>query len=324
MGIDVIDALHVDTGIPDGVGHGGSGAAAVFRRQGHVVGVPAHAEADYFRVDIGPAGPGGLVFLQHQNPRPVTEYKAVPVPVPGPRGGCRVIVAGGERPGGGKSAQAHRRGGHFRTADQHGIGIALGNEFSAQPDVVGPRGAGGNDGQVGALQVIHHRQVAGDHVDDGTGYEKRGDPARTGGADDCRVFLYLPYPADAGTDGAAHPGGHLLGDFQAAVAHGLDAGGHAELHKQVHFARVLLRQVKGDIEIFDAGTETGAESGDIKAFDGGHPALARQDILPGRIHGIAQGTQHPHACHYHSSANQGTSSYSTSASHPEIRKAVLW
>ena len=61
---------------------------------------------------------------------------------------------------------------------------------------MGPGGTSRNYRQTGPLQVVHHRQVAGNHVDDGAGHKKRGYLAWAALLQDFRILFYLPYPAD--------------------------------------------------------------------------------------------------------------------------------
>ena len=134
---------------------------------------------------------------------------------------------------------------------------------------------GSDDGKVRPLQIEHDRKITGDHVDDRAWYEKRGYSTRARCPDNLCVLFYLPYAANTRANCAADTWRHLLRNFQAAVAHGLNAGRHAELNKLIHLARVFQRQILRDIEVFYTGAEARGECGHIEAFDGCSPALAR-------------------------------------------------
>ena len=274
-----------------------------------MVGIAAHAKAQHLGIDFRAAGPGHFILLQHEDTGAIAQHETVPVPVPGPGGCLGVIIARGQCPGCSKSTQAHRGGGHLGTAHQHRIGVTQRNQLGAKPDVVCARGTGSDDGEIGALHIEHHRQVARDHVDDGAGDKKWRYLAWPRGLYEVCVFLDLAYATNAGADSTTHPRCEFLGDFQSAVLHGLDTCRHAKLDEEVHFARVLDRQVQRDIEVLDACAEAGAVGRHVKALDGCDTALACQNSLPGVLHGMSERTEHAHACNNDSSANQHADSF---------------
>ena len=94
MGVHVVDLVRIQAGIAQSIVHAAGGALPVLRRLGHMMSVTAHTVADQLGINGSAAGSGVLVFLQHHNPRAVAQHKAVAVPVPGPAGGFRIVVAG--------------------------------------------------------------------------------------------------------------------------------------------------------------------------------------------------------------------------------------
>ena len=144
-------------GVADGVGAWRPPPPS-FRRQGHVVGVAAHAKADYRRIFCA-ARPWPISYSSSSAPRPRPIAKAVPVLSQGRRRRLSGRHCAWTGPGCSKSTQAHR-GGAISAPPTNIIGVTQGNEPAPGRCCVCPGGAGGDDGEIGALHIVHHRQVA--------------------------------------------------------------------------------------------------------------------------------------------------------------------
>ena len=102
--IQVVDLVRVHSGIAQGAEH--RAARAVHVGGGHVAGIGAHAEARQLGVNLGATGFGVFVLFEHHHAATLAQHKTIAVLVPGARGGCGVIVAGGEGAHGSKPANA--------------------------------------------------------------------------------------------------------------------------------------------------------------------------------------------------------------------------
>ena len=93
--------------------------------------------------------------------------------------------------------------------------------------------------------------------------------------------------ADAGTDHHADTLGILVGDFEAAVLHRLDACSHAVMDERIHVARFLAGDVVLDIEALHLAGETRGERRCIELRDIGNTRLAGDQSGPGVGNSIA-------------------------------------
>jgi len=134
---------------------------------------------------------------------------------------------------------------------------------------------------------------------------KKGDiRTRPGSFHYLGILLNLADTADTRADGTANPRRIFLGHLEPTVHHRLHACRHAVLDEDVHLARLLGRQVGGDIEIPHTGTELGAIGRYVETLDEGRTALTRQDIFPGLGDGVTHRAYYPEACNDNSSAYQ--------------------
>ncbi len=302
VGVHVAHFRGIDAGVAEGIAHGQGRPGAVLGGRGHVVGVVAEAKTGHFTVDGGATGLGAFVFLQHHGAGAVGQHETVAVLVPGPAGALGIVVAGGERPGGGETAHAQGRGALLGAAGDHHVGGAELDLLGGEADVVGAGGAGGDGGEVGALEAVQNRQVTGDHVDDGARHEERRQLARAGGQQLLVVLLDVGETTDARADGGADALAVFLVQLQPGVADRLDGGDHAVLHEQVHLARFLGGQVVLQRELRHQAGEFGGEGLGIEVLDGPDAAAAGLDALPGAGHVRPQGAQHAQTCHYYSTS----------------------
>src|SRR5690606_6235777 len=110
---------------------------AFARRRDHVEAVGVGRISDDLAVDLGPAGPGPLVFLEHHDTGPAGDHEAVAVGVVGPAGDARPVVEVGAHRAHG--VEQHRQGPVqlFRAAGEHHVLLAPGDLLVADPDAVG-------------------------------------------------------------------------------------------------------------------------------------------------------------------------------------------
>ncbi len=104
-------------------------------------------------------------------------------------------------------------------------------------------GTGGDDCQIGALHVVHNRQVAANHVDNGAGHKERGHFARTCRTDDLIIAFDRTNTADARANSTPNPGAILISHLKTAILQRLNAGNHAELNEGIHPLGILRMKV---------------------------------------------------------------------------------
>jgi len=199
------------------------------------------------------------LFQQHRTAA-ITQHKSVAVLVPRAARFLGRIVARRKGLGLAEAAEATARGGHLTTTGNDDVRVSVLNRAHAEPDGVGRGGAGGDHAEIRTLQSIADREMSGDHVDDGRGYEERRDLARS---HRLQVRLEILFDGPQSTDArAAHRScacGIGLGEINAAVAYRLDPRGDAVVHELVHAARFLRRNVLCDVEVAHGAAEAGRE-----------------------------------------------------------------
>ena len=122
-----------------------------------------------------------------------------------------LLLPNSKRPTGWRAPQWRR--GHFSAPGNHGVGIAVGNHSGGEADIVGAGGTGGGNGYIGALQAKFNRQIAGYHIDNGTGDKKRRYSPWSFAFQQAVIGLDKAQSADArangGTDAVSVVGGYL-------------------------------------------------------------------------------------------------------------------
>ena len=86
--------------------------------------------------------------------------------------------------------------------------------------------------------------------------------------------------------------------FSPDCGHGLGRRGHGEVDESRHLARFLLVDELEGIEVLDFGGKGDREIGGVKGGNGGHPALAGQQIVPDLGGGVADSADQPDAGYY--------------------------
>src|SRR3989344_771401 len=281
VGVDVLHLVGIQPGVAQGVAHAARRALAAFRRAGHVIRVPAHAETHELAINFRAAFFRVLIFLEHHHARALAQDETVAVLVPRAAGGFRTVVARGQGLGVAEPGDGGRRDGGFRAAGDHDIGVAVFDQAAGIANAMGGRGAGGDHGEVRTLEAENHRQVARDPVDDAHGHVERRNPARSLFLDGQHGVLDRADAANAGADVHADLLGVGFRDFQPRVLERLDARRHAQLDETVHAPRFLFGNAeRGGIEILDFTGDGGRVTAGIEQRDRADAAFAGQDVAP--------------------------------------------
>ncbi|MNS72848.1 hypothetical protein D3C72_1062680 [compost metagenome] len=276
--VQILHFVGIDAGVFQRSHH--AAARAVGVRGGHVERVATHAEANQLRIDLGAACLGRLILLEHHHAGTLAQHEAVAVLVPRTRGCGRIVVAGGQRAGCGKAANAQRRNRRLGAAGQHRVGIAGLDQAGGQADAVQAGRAGRHGREVRALQAVIDRQMARDHVDDRARNEERRNPARAAiGQLHLRSFDHRQ-AADAGANQHADALGVLLGHFQAAILQRLGTRRDTEMDKRIHTGGFLRRNIFLDVETLHFTGKMDGERGVIEFGDGGNAGLAGNQVGP--------------------------------------------
>ena len=144
-----------------------------------MVGVAGDAVAAQLAVNLGPAGHGVLVLLQHQGAGALAHDKAAAAGVKG-RAGDGGVLLGGEGLHVAKARHANGDDGRLGAAGEHRVQIAVLNGPVGLANGVVACGAGGDNGDGSPLKVVLDGDKAAGHVDDHAGHEEGGTPG--GGA----------------------------------------------------------------------------------------------------------------------------------------------
>src|SRR6185436_2660013 len=187
-------------------------AFAILRRCRDVVRIAAHAEADQLRVDARAALLRVLELFEDDRAAAIGEHEPVAIAIPRPARLGRLLIASGQRFRLPESTKAARRGGHLAAAGDDEIRVAVLNGAHAETDGVRRRRASRDDAEVRSAQVVLDGQVPGDHVDDRSRHEERGNLARVALRLEILAVLRLDRPEPADTRAA---------DGAAALRHGL-------------------------------------------------------------------------------------------------------
>ena len=227
----------------------------------------------------GAARFGVLVFLEHQHAGAFAQHETVAVLVPGPAGGGRIVVAGGQRARGRKTAHRQRAQGRLRAARNHHVRIAVLDHAPGITDAMRGGGAGGDHRQIRALQAVHDRQIARDHVDDGARDEERRDLARPAFSEVIVVrVLDHRQAADAGTDIDADALGVLLVTSSPESLKAWMPAAMPKWIKRIHSPRLFRGEVRRDIEILHLAGDPARKPRRVEPGDAGDAGLAGQDV----------------------------------------------
>ena len=158
--IDVIHLLPVEAGIPERIVHAFDGTRTVFTRRRNMICIRAHSITGELAVDVRATRSRMLVLLEHQYAGAFAENESIAARVPRPAGACRIIVAGGECPGGAESTDSQSADTGLRAARDHHRRVAKFDVPCGLSDRVIGRGAGRHEREVGTFQAIHDRQLA--------------------------------------------------------------------------------------------------------------------------------------------------------------------
>ena len=230
-----------------------------------------------------------LEFFENQNACAFAHDEAVAILVPGTAGASGIVVARGERAHGGESADAHGSDRGFGASGDHHVGIAVLNDAEGIADGMSAGGAGGRGGFVRTLGAEAHGDVSGGEIDDGGGNEERRDLARAAFQQRGMFALDDVESADAGADVHADRLGVFRRHFELRHLHRFICGGDGEVNEAAHLLDFFfLDEVEG-IEVADLGGDLAGKSGSVECGDAIDAALAREQGLPHRVGGIADG-----------------------------------
>src|SRR5205823_7222071 len=105
VGVDVIDIAGRDLSVIERQLHGARGAAAVFRRRGHVVGVSRKSVAGQLTIDLRAALLGVFELFDNGNARALANDETVTVAIERARRALRLVVTLAQRSHRGKAGE---------------------------------------------------------------------------------------------------------------------------------------------------------------------------------------------------------------------------
>src|SRR5690606_40481032 len=124
----------------------------------------------------------------------------------------------------------------------HDIRVTVLAHPSSEANTVSTRGTGRSQRNIGASHTVHNRQIARNHIDDGTGDEKRRHTARSFMLHHQSALFYGPDSTNTGTDGHTDTACVRLRNLKTSIADRLDTGHHSILDKRIHLARVFTNR----------------------------------------------------------------------------------
>ena len=206
----------------------------------------------------------------------------------------------GQRLAGGKASQRNARNRRFRAAGNHHVGIAHDDEPRRVANGVGARGTGGDDGMIGAAQLVADRDLAGGKVDQTARNEEGRYPARAAVAQRDAAFDNAFETTDARAD--HHAGGDLVFvglRMPAGVVERHVGCGHCIDDETVDLALFLqfhpVVGIEGAIGTIAERQAAGDLCRKVIDFEFGHPAggiAAGDEPRPGHFGPAAQGRYH--------------------------------
>ena len=127
MGIDVVDIFRRNPGITNSLVHRPLSPRSIHLGCGDMIGIPAHPITDDFGINLGPSVFRRFQFLQKKDACPFGHDKSVPVLVEGTGCSLWIIVACGKGSHRTESGNPKRGQRGFRSAGNHSVRIAPGN-----------------------------------------------------------------------------------------------------------------------------------------------------------------------------------------------------
>ena len=180
----------------------------------------------------------GALF-EDEDARPLADDEAVAVGVPRTAGTLGGVVAGRERPHGGKAGDAERGDAGLGAAADHRVGVAALHQPEPVADGMGAGRARGGHGRVGPLGAKTHRDLAGCQVHDRREDEERRDAVGAFLEQHPVLALDDLESADAAADHHAHARRVVGADDQAAGRHRQVGGRDGELDEAPALLDVL-------------------------------------------------------------------------------------
>ena len=289
--VDVIDLIGTDAGVPHGDPERFRIALAFGVGTGDVEPIAGGAVADHFAEDDRAASAGVFELFQHEHAGTFGGDEAVAVEVERTARMLRIVIAGAECAEGIETADAEFLDGGFRAAGQHDVRVVAADDVIRLADGMAAGGAGGNDAEIRTFELITDRQLAGSHVADHPRDQKRGKPSGSVGGDGSCSLGDGAEAAGSGGDETARPAGidaaraEIAGDVR--LMHRLVGGNDRELNETFQMASLFFGEIPAEIQVMDLTADPGLVPGSVEQSDRTDPAFARDQILPGLLHAVA-------------------------------------
>ncbi len=153
-----------------------------------MVGVSRKSAAHDFAVDLCAASQGVAQFFEDESTSAFAHHKSVAVFIERARGSKKVIIAGGHGMQSIETTAADRGDGRFGTAGNEEIGFSQTDVGKRIYQGIGGGGTGRDRGEVGAMEVVLHRNMPGGNVGDHFWDEERVETGGPVALAECRHF----------------------------------------------------------------------------------------------------------------------------------------
>ena len=290
VGIDIAHLLGGNSGVRKCQTHTVGAALAAGAGGGDVEGVVVVGAAQNFGVDLRSSGQCVFFRLQYQSAAALANDKAVALDVEGAAGVLRVVVLTAEGVGGRQRGNDRGAGNGFPAHRQHGICRAGAQQHHGQRNGVNAGGAGGIEGEAGALNIILHGNLAGRHI-----AQHLGDKPGRDLLPCPRVFLLgladLCHAVHRGAHGNA---GAVRLHLKSAVFHRLCRRNEGKLGEPGHLGRLGLWYILSGVEATDLSADFHRQVGGIQPSERANAADAGNEAVPIGLHTDANGSHSSH------------------------------
>ena len=249
-----------------------------------------------------------LERLQHHDRSAVRQHESVAVLVERTARRLGRVVSAGERLHVRERRHGESGDGRLGSAGDHHVRQAVPNEVERLADRMRRGGAGGDGGEVGALEAVADGDQPGGDVRNEHRDEERGDPIRPLGDVGPAVVLVGLHPADAAPDHHTGAVGRGRVTIEPGLGDRLVGRPERELREEVVPPRFLLVHVEEGIEALDLAGEPDGELRGVELADRCRSRRPRQERGPRGVDVI------PHRCHQPEAGDDDTTRQFTSRS----------
>src|SRR5258708_10927458 len=239
MRIQVSNCGVSDTGILQREFHPPTTSSPILGWRICVKSVRIRGVAHKLREPFGASVQSVFALFKNNHPRPFTEHKSIPLPIPWARRSLRIIVSGRERPHRGKARNRQWRYGSLASSTNHDLCISPLYDAEGFSDSMRPRGTCSGACDIGAFRSVLDRDLSGRQVYDGS-RDEEWRYTRRSLRDEFAVFSLDHFEgADAASDIDTNPLSIFGRNMKRSLSRRVMGSRHRELDEASHFLHVF-------------------------------------------------------------------------------------